>query len=84
MGVIQFTSELFVTKRLFCSCFGLKVGETAFVSDNDRIRRSADVAILPDLVVVLLVVEDVILKSGVMTGNLVMVEEVRNVSGSFL
>ena len=61
-----------------------KVGETAFVSDNDRIRRSADVAILPDLVVVLLVVEDVILKSGVMTGNLVMVEEVRNVSGSFL
>ena len=54
------------------------------MSDNDRIRRSADVTILPDLVVVLLVVEDVILKSGVMTGNLVMVEEVRNVSGSFL
>ena len=84
MGVVQFTSELFVTKGLFCSCFGLKVGETAFVSDNDRIRRSAGVIILLDLGVVLLLVAEVILMSGVMTVILVMVKEVRNISGSSL
>ena len=61
-----------------------KVGETAFVSDNDRIRRSTGVIILLDLGVVLLLVAEVILMSGVMTVILVMVKEVRNVSGSYL
>ena len=63
---------------------GNEVGETAFVSDNVRIRRSAGVIILLDLGVVLLLVAEVILMSGVMTVILVMVKEVRNVSGSSL